>query len=96
MKLPIRLTILFVILFAAVTLILGGVAPIRSGSHGNSPYLSSLSDAAVPSAEAIPCNLKYCSNPGQHNGKCYPTEEYTACGPDYNTGVGCITVPCFP
>ncbi|HLQ67877.1 MAG TPA: hypothetical protein VK123_11670 [Candidatus Limnocylindrales bacterium] len=61
MRLPIRLTLVFGLIFAVSSLIAGALVPLPapSTSTSNSPYFSALSEMAVPSAEAIPC-YTYC------------------------------------
>ena len=79
MRLPIRLTLIIGLILAVSSLIVGAVVP-PSGPSTNSPYLSTLSDMAVQSAEAVPC-YTYCFQ-AHHNdpwqcANCFPCN--TAC-----------------
>lgn len=56
MRLPIRLTLVIGLILTASSLIVGAIVPLPTETPSSSPYLSRLSDAAVPSAEAVPCH----------------------------------------
>jgi len=64
MRLPIRLTLVIGLILAVSSLIVGALVPLPAPTPAmsNSPYLSALSDMAVPSAEAVPC-YTYCYRP---------------------------------
>jgi hypothetical protein len=64
MRLPIRLTLVIGLLLAVSSLVVGALVPLPAPSTAtsNSPYLSALSDVAVPSAEAQVC-YTYCYQP---------------------------------
>lgn len=79
--------ILLVLSFVAIAF--GAIVP--SNREGSTPYLSALSDVAVGTAEAIPCNFKRCG--GGSPGVCFSVEEQVACG---FVGGQCTTTACFP
>jgi len=56
MRVPIRLTLVLVLAFAVTSLIIGALVPAPASQSPSSPYLSTLSDVAVPSAEAVQCH----------------------------------------
>jgi hypothetical protein len=80
MRLPIRLTLVIALILAVSSLIVGALVPLPGPPRANSPYLSTLSDMAVQSAEAVPC-YTYCfreepTDPWQC-ANCFPCN--TAC-----------------
>jgi hypothetical protein len=56
MRLPIRLTLIIGLILAVSSLIVGALVPLPARQTSSSPYASVLSDMAVKSAEAVPCN----------------------------------------
>ncbi|HEV8128892.1 MAG TPA: hypothetical protein VGQ14_04480 [Candidatus Eisenbacteria bacterium] len=66
MRLPIRLTLVIGLILAVSSLVLGALVPLPGPKTSNSPYLSTLSDMAVKSAEAVPC-YTYCFRAHPHD-----------------------------
>lgn len=56
----IRFTLVAVLLLGVGSLVLGGFGAVKSTPRGHSPYLSAMSDLAVPPAAAKPCNQMVC------------------------------------
>ena len=67
MRLPIRLTLVIGLSIAVLTLVLGALVPLPARTASNSPYLNSLSDLSVKSAEAVPCNTVCLKSQGTYS-----------------------------
>lgn len=83
-----RMSLGLVVILALASITFGTMVPATSHS---SPYFSSLSNLAVSTAEACPCNLKDCSN-----NVCFYTGDIdnpTAC---CMQGTHCVRALCFP
>jgi len=78
MKLNIRLTLLVALAVGLAGLVAGTLGPTPEVRSSDSPYLSTLSDFAVGSAEAVACNThchKVTNNPPYYN--CQNDVEWT-------------------
>lgn len=81
MRVPIRRTLILMLIFAVAGLVLGAIAPIQATHPSTSPYVSALSDLAVKPAYAIACNTLCDHSQGQWF--CIPDPEVRelACSP---------------
>lgn len=85
-RVQLTLAILFVIAIASI--MFGTVTPVDQNA---TPYVSALSDMAVGTAEAVPCNQKVCSG-----NVCVPNpnpDQPRACK---IVGTNCQQTVCFP
>jgi len=81
MNVRVRLTLLAVLTLGIAGLVLGTLGPTHASRPADSPYVSSLSDFAVGTAEAVACNTK-CNLAQQH-------PPYWNCVNDPGTGMFC-------
>ena len=91
MKAHIRLTLLLGLALGVAGLVVGTLQPTDTARPSDSPYLSTLSDFAVGSAEAVSCNthcfkvqgLWYCQNDIEPTGKfCHYALDHHSCTND--------------
>lgn len=100
MKHRVRFTLVAVVLLGVGTLVLGGLGAIESTRRGHSPYLSAMSDLAVPPAAAAFCNYKVCIYIDRH-GKGHDHWDCTNSGAPtvcllQNDNQGCTNIePCI-
>ena len=64
-----RLTLLLGLALGIAGLVLGTLGHTQASRPSDSPYVSSLSDFAVGTAEAVPCNTK-CNRVSPHFWNC--------------------------
>ena len=81
MKVHVRLTLLVVLALGVAGLVVGTLGPAPATRSSDTPYLSSLSDFAVGTAEAVACNTK-CNKVSSH-------PPYWNCLDDPGTGMFC-------
>ena len=88
MKALIRLTLVLGLVIGVGGLVVGTLEPTDAARPSDSPYLSALSDFAVGSAEAVPCNthcykvqgLWYCQNDPEPTGMfCHYALDHKSC-----------------
>ena len=96
MKGRIRLTLLLGLVLAVAGLVVGTLGPTHAARPSDSPYISTLSDFAVGTAQAVPCHT-YCFqqsvNPPYWICKSagYPTFYFCHYALDHSS---CNTEPC--
>jgi hypothetical protein len=66
LRIPIRLTLIIAFILTLSFLVVGALVPAPTMKASSSPYLSALSDVAVPSAMAVQCNT-ICYRPDQQS-----------------------------